>query len=108
MTAAPLYIPKLGSRRRTLNQGDSHRSKSRPSAPSKQPDRLPQVRRPDGSLAGIQSVFGRGNVPTTRATSLALQHTTEQCAVTACPSVSAPQVGISKRVAQSREPAVLK
>src|ERR1700733_4274295 len=91
-----------------LNQGDSHRSKSRPSVPSTQRDRLPEVQPPDGSLADIQSAFGRGHVSTTPAISSVLKHMPGRGAAIACPLVSVPQVGISTRGAQWREPAASK
>src|SRR5580704_9769986 len=103
MTLAPLCIPKLDLVGHP-NQGDSHRSKSRPSAPSKRRCRLPEVQGPDGSLAGALTVVARGNAPTTPARSSPSKHPPKQGAAAGLPSVSAPRVGTATRVAQWREP----
>src|SRR5579864_1702436 len=91
-----------------LKQGDSPRSRNRPSAPSRPLDRLPELQRPDGNLAGTLTVVARGNAPTTLARSSQLKHTPESGAAIGGPLASVHQVGISTQVALWRGPGGLK
>src|ERR1700693_2544685 len=76
--ALSLYLLLSNMSSERPNQGESRRSKSRPSAPSRPRDRPPEVQPADGSSAGIPAVAARGNAPTIPARSSRSKHTPER------------------------------